>query len=285
MFRSRPRSETSSRPTARRGSVGSASVWDEHTRAQRADGRNMPPTPRESAPSGPAVLALPAEGLEALVASIVQVALDARLETSDPLRRAELAHVLHARLLALLGGVVPSAPPSDAAAVDTEPTVLRPIDVTPESPEAIVSPTESTLGQALEDRLARLGGALAARRDLRARLIALALERMAAPTADAEASHEELRNLDVLQRRAAKLERSLRDARAALEHVLGLEHVDVGIASIYRTVQGLSLVDPARERKRALLESLFRSNLTLQKPEQDAPRAGPSEEALGAPPS
>jgi len=213
----------------------------------------------------PALLALPAEELAALVHGIVQVTLDTRLETSDPLRREQLAHLLHARLLELLGGAQPSAQPSDAPRARNEP--LPPSEALPPgAPGAGASPG-SPLGQALEDRLARLGGPLAARSDLRARLIALASECMASPGAAPEASGEELRGLDVLQRRAAKLERSIHEARAALAYVMGLEHVDTGIASIYRAVQGLSLEDPARELKRALLEAMFLSNLTLQRPD------------------
>ncbi|NOT31160.1 MAG: hypothetical protein HOP15_11990, partial [Planctomycetes bacterium] len=81
-----------------------------------------------------------------------------------------------------------------------------------------------------------------------------------------EASSEELRSLDVLQRREHKLERSLREARAALAYVSGLAHVDDGLASIYRTVQGLASSDPRHTQKRDVLECVFRANLALQKP-------------------
>jgi len=246
--------------------VGSASVWDEHTRAQRASGRSAPPPPREGPPT--VSLAISPEELEALVAGIVQVTLDTRLESPDPLRRAQLERLLQARLLELLGGT-PASVPVEAEPSGSEPAALPPADALPEVRE-IDSLTGSPLGQALESRLSRLGGVLSARPDLRARLIALVVERVADPDpGDATgASGDELRSLDVLQRRAAKLERSLHESRAALAYVSGLEYVDPGIASIHRAVQGLSLEDPLRERKRVSLESLFRANLALQKPDQ-----------------
>jgi hypothetical protein len=203
------------------------------------------------------------------VAGIVEVTLDTRFTRYDPGRRAELARELEARLMALFG-----APPGiePRAEDDVHGAPPAPGEGVAESPSAhlaeLATPTERALGQALEERLSRLGGALAMRSDLRARLIALALERRTSPPASG-ASGEELSGLDVLRRRAAKLERSLQEARAALAYVSGLEHFDPGIASIHRVVQGLSLEDPQRERKRAALECLFRSNLTLQRGETD----------------
>lgn len=70
----------------------------------------------------------------------------------------------------------------------------------------------------------------------------------------------------MLQRRVQKLEVSLQEARAALAYVSGLERVDGGLASIYRSVQGLASADPRREQKQGALQSLFRANLALQKP-------------------
>ena len=68
----------------------------------------------------------------------------------------------------------------------------------------------------------------------------------------------------MLQRRASKLERALQEARTALAYVSGLEHVDEGLASIYRTVQGLAPDDPLHVRKHDALVSIFRANLELR---------------------
>lgn len=256
MFRSRPRTESPSRSSPTRGSVGSARVWDERTRALRAAG-----TPAEPEIEEPAALA-PLE-LTALIASLVAATLDARMPDCEPPRRATLARELEERLFALLaspGGPAPepveSAPaPSDEARAESVPSSSAP----------------HGLGGRLEERLRALGGALAARTDLRARLVELALA-SCEPTLDPDdASHTELHALDVLQRRAHKLERSLADARAALAYVASLEHVEDGLASIYRTVQGLNGSDPQATRKREALVGIFRANLALQKPDESGP--------------
>lgn len=255
MFRTRSRPENGSRSSATRGSVGSAKVWDE---SMRTRGGREPVAP----------LAVPPAELSALVAGIVQVTLETQLGEYEPARRAAVARELQARLLALFATPVEHAPAPPTAvapplAEEAEPT-LPPAP--PAAPVAFaLPPAQRALGLVLEDRLARLGGPLAARPDLRERLITLALAAAAERSEAPPASVEELGTLDVLQRRAAKLERSLQEARAALAYVSGLERVDEGIASIYRHVQGLALDDPQRQRKQGALERIFQANLELRK--------------------
>jgi hypothetical protein len=248
--------------------VGTARVWDEGLRALRASRPPVAPPPPEA--PGSVRLVLPAEELAALVSGIVRVTLDTRLAGALPEHRAALARELEARLVALFGG-----PPAQARAQECAPEAAPeaaplepegPLAALPPGPLPSVAPAERALGLVIEDRLLRLGGDMAARADLRERLIGIALQWLASAPAAASASGEELRSLDVLQRRAAKLEHSLKETRAALAYVSGLEHVDSGIASIYRTVQGLAIGDPERERKREALECLFQANLALQKP-------------------
>ncbi len=273
MFRARPRPAIVSRASATRGSVGSARVWDEGMRARHARGPAAAP-PLEPAP------AFAAHELSALIAGIVSVTLDTRLPDCEPVRRGLLARELEARLLALF-----QAPATPGAA--TEPTPETPTGESAD--EHALGAPESEAGRALasassvarmripdalalegvlEDRLRDLGGALAEHADLRRRLVELALESLdPGPEPEgAAASSAELRTLDVLQRRASKLERSLAESRSALAYVAGLEHVEEGLASIYRTVQGLAAADPGHARKRGALEGIFRANLALQKP-------------------
>jgi len=253
MFRTRTRPENGSRSSATRGSVGSAKVWDDSMRARAG----------QAPAAGPAPLPVAPDELSALVAGIVQVTLDTQLGEHEPGRRSAVARELQARLLALFAAPVEAqpapAPPPPAPAHDRTATPAG----EPRTPVPL-PPAQRALGLVLEERLARLGGSLAARPDLRERLITLALaaasERSEAPTASAE----ELGSLDLLQRRAAKLERSLQEARAALAYVSGLERVDEGLASIYRHVQGLALDDPQRMRKQDALERIFQANLELR---------------------
>lgn len=273
MFRTRHRPENAARPSAQRGSVGSARVWDERTRALRvAAGPAVRPGP-EAATSP--------EELAALIRGIVAVTLDTRLTELERPRRAALASELEARLCALFGLARPAvlppaepaapepapAPPTPFAELDAPASPARPAPDVP-TPSAPLQPAPPAALRALqlvlEDRLERLGGPLAERADLRRLLARLALEQALSAAPPAQVDDETLRNLDVLERRAAKLERALHDARAALAYVSGLEHVDPGVASIYRQVQGLATDDPRREQKAGVLEKIFRANLALR---------------------
>lgn len=286
MFRTRSHRETPSRPTAQRGSVGSARVWDDGTRARR--GAPEPSVP-EARADAPAPVGTPLEGvgneeLAALVAGIVRVTLDTRLGDYGPARREALVRELEARLRVHFGlPAVPSTPvleprptkEEDGTSPDTGAAEDVPAARTRERVEPPLDPLARALWTHMEERLTRLGGELATRADVRQRLLELALSLRPALTEkhgedDGEAvdaaTGEELSSLDLLQRRAAKLERSLAEARAALAYVSGLERVESGIASIYRAVQGLGLDDPLRESKRGLLQAIFNANLSLQKP-------------------
>jgi hypothetical protein len=270
MFRTRIRTESPSRNG--RGSVGTARVWDE--RMRRNGGR---PAPAQAPAAAASALQLAGDELKAMVAGIVQVTLDTQLADCDAERRIGIARVLETRLLSLLGLASIAAP---AQATPPEAAELAEDDGTYETEEAAAPPAEPVeivypsaqraLGLVLEDRLERLGGPLAARTDLRRCLVALTLGFLPAPDAPppvngSKPSTVELQNLDLLQRRALKLEQALRDARAALAYISQLEHVDLGLASIYRVVQGIALDDPLRERKQGALEAIFQANLSLQK--------------------
>jgi hypothetical protein len=71
--------------------------------------------------------------------------------------------------------------------------------------------------------------------------------------------------IDVLERRIGKLVRALEDAEAALTRLAQLKDVDLGIASLYRTVQGLSAGESAIEAKRRMMADIFEANVRLQK--------------------
>ena len=270
MFRTRRRTESPSAPTAQRGAVGSARVWDERTRAAAA--ARAQPAPAEGA--RPTSLS-PLE-LAVLVRGIVATTLEARLPDTPRERRSALAQELELRLLDLFEARPLAAQPLDLAlaleasaapgALPAEPRTdpARPSSVSPLEPRARL------LDLTLQERLERLGSPLAARADLRERLVGLVLQRLASAAAEVEADvpTKELRDLDVLQRRLVKLEQALAEARAALAHVGSLEHVDGGLASIYRAVQGLAAGDPRRAQKTAALECIFRANLALQKPRE-----------------
>jgi GGDEF domain-containing protein len=73
--------------------------------------------------------------------------------------------------------------------------------------------------------------------------------------------------IDVLQRRIAKLTKVLGMTEADLRKVMAMKNIDEGVASIYRTVQGLEDGDAMREAKQAMMADIFQANLALQKAE------------------
>lgn len=80
----------------------------------------------------------------------------------------------------------------------------------------------------------------------------------------AQALSGPLQRVELLERRLQKLQASTRDMEKALADLARRANEDHGIASIYRTVQGLDLNADNREQRLALLASIFEENLTLQ---------------------
>jgi len=79
-----------------------------------------------------------------------------------------------------------------------------------------------------------------------------------------ELGAEHDRRIDVLERRIAKLNATLERSEAAVRELAARKDVDEGLASIYRTVQGLGADEHDAEAKRLMLETLFLANLELR---------------------
>lgn len=69
---------------------------------------------------------------------------------------------------------------------------------------------------------------------------------------------------DLLERRIDKLNKALSDTENALRQLAKMKSIDPGIASIYDSVQGLSLDELNFERKKELLAVVFLENLAIQ---------------------
>lgn len=95
------------------------------------------------------------------------------------------------------------------------------------------------------------------------------LEAQRALAAEAEALRDRLQNrdreMDVLQRRLAKVNALLDDAESELAARRRGKPGDDGIESIYRNVQGLDEEDEQREKKGSLMRSIFDANLDLKR--------------------
>lgn len=83
------------------------------------------------------------------------------------------------------------------------------------------------------------------------------------------ASHQEVHDLTVdrLERRITKLNSALSQVETSLHSVLTDKDVDPGVASLYRTVQGLDGNDQQFARKRELIQAVFVTNLRMRQRE------------------
>ena len=91
----------------------------------------------------------------------------------------------------------------------------------------------------------------------------LAKERNAAMTADE--SGEKDRQIDNLERRIAKLNAQLGLTEDELKRVMAMKNVEDGVASIYRTVQGLSDEDGSKDLKKEMMKQIFEANIEMKK--------------------
>jgi GGDEF domain-containing protein len=78
---------------------------------------------------------------------------------------------------------------------------------------------------------------------------------------------EHRRQMDVLERRIAKLTSVLGMTEEELKRVMAMKNIDAGVASLFRTVQGLSASDDQAETKKAMMGEIFKANLAFQKRE------------------
>jgi len=90
-------------------------------------------------------------------------------------------------------------------------------------------------------------------------------------TARDRAIAEHASRVDLLERRIVKLRETLEKTEAELLHVARMKGIEHGVASIYRTVQGLAVDTADFERKQEMLTLLFESNVELRKKILDKP--------------
>lgn len=71
--------------------------------------------------------------------------------------------------------------------------------------------------------------------------------------------------IDLLERRIAKLVHVLGVTEEELQRIAALKGIDLGIASIYRSVQGLAPDATFREQKLRMMRNIFEANLDLKR--------------------
>lgn len=97
-------------------------------------------------------------------------------------------------------------------------------------------------------------------------VLELAVSRMQDERAQLMADHK--RQYDMLERRLSKLAGNLEMTEAELRATMARKNIDPGVASIYRTVQGLSAAEEDAELKKEMMSKIFEANLELQKRHQ-----------------
>jgi uncharacterized protein YqeY len=76
--------------------------------------------------------------------------------------------------------------------------------------------------------------------------------------------------MDALSRRMEKLAAGLEITEEELRRALTQKGFDSGVASLYRTVQGLGEEDTDQELKQAMMSKIFEANLELRKKRGEA---------------
>ena len=82
---------------------------------------------------------------------------------------------------------------------------------------------------------------------------------------EAESSAEKDRQIDNLERRISKLNAQLGLTEDELKRVMAMKDVETGVASMYRTVQGLSDEDASSDVKKEMMKQIFEANIEMKK--------------------
>lgn len=138
----------------------------------------------------------------------------------------------------------------------------------PRTPAPVASaPGGDKLGETLLEILKSLGLSVSSFEELDKDAIAIAIARMADAKASAKAGEvdEAKRTIDMLERRIGKLTHALGVTEEELQRIAAMKNVELGEASIYRTVQGLSDDARDKERKREMMKDIFHANFELKK--------------------
>jgi len=83
-------------------------------------------------------------------------------------------------------------------------------------------------------------------------------------TSTASRMIESQRTIEALERRVSKLTESLNLTEAELKRIAQMKSIDLGVSSIYRTVQGLSGDEAGAETKKEMLKNIFEANIALK---------------------
>ena len=128
-------------------------------------------------------------------------------------------------------------------------------------------PRAARLGDTLLDVLAAMGVRVddpnSLDRDSLQRLL-FRLQDERAPVAHGDLAAERRKN-DVLERRIAKLVTQLGVTEEELKRIAQMKNIELGIASVYRDVQGLGSGESQAKRKREMMQEIFTANFQMKR--------------------
>jgi hypothetical protein len=130
---------------------------------------------------------------------------------------------------------------------------------------------------ALAARVAQLAGD--GKGDLATRVAAAAKEILDAERsrAAADAALAQRQRVEQLERRLAKLQRTLTETEGLVEQLRHAKEGDPGIESVFKDVQGIDPTDTRADQKRGLLAEVFRLNLELREVIAEGTKQPPGE--------
>lgn len=137
----------------------------------------------------------------------------------------------------------------------------RPAPVAPREPTR-----EELMGKALLEKLMAQGFDIESLAKMPPDTIAAAIRAISDQKHAVEAGSDadKARQIDQLERRIAKLTHILGITEDELRRVATMKGIDLGIASIYSTVQGLAVDADQYERKREMMKTIFEANFELK---------------------
>jgi hypothetical protein len=244
----------------RRGGTGSSEVWDAARREAHRTGTAWTP---EGCVSDSLGASFSADDLSEIVSRAVSSAVQDLLPELDQEARERIDSTIRGRIADLIEGVeLPDAEPEP----QSRPQIPTPPQLIPIPPEAI----DPILADRIRSDFDRLGAGMHAMKVLRETAITVILETLKGErerqgkAVSSTLTSSELAQVENLERRIAKLTRSIAMTREALAKIALMEDFDPGIPSIYRDVQGLTQVDESFSVKRELLADIFEANVQLQ---------------------
>lgn len=153
----------------------------------------------------------------------------------------------------------PARPPI----VDGPAETPTPVVISPRKPAEVEDLGEDGMGGTLVALFDELGELTPELESLRDRAAGMAREALREARDRVAAEHAD--KMDLLERRITKLKETLEQTESELLQIARMKGVDTGVASIYKTVQGLADGAQGFEKKKEMLTMVFEANVALQK--------------------